>query len=238
KKTSPSRASKKKAGTGTASPAAGKPPRASAAPRGRERPSAKPAAGAALAPHAATASPRQHDARPARYSFPQTIPQAYDETYFRAIPRDPEWIYVYWEISNATLEEVARALGQEVMQRSKRILRVLDVTGIDYDGSNAVSSFDIELSPFANNWYIKVPKKAGTYVVECGYLTPDGRFYVVIRSNAVAVPRGEMSPSNREQWSEVKTDALIRASGLKDSPLGASETFLSSASFLARNDDS
>jgi hypothetical protein len=230
-KTTPPRAATVKAAAAQAAP---KKTAASAAkPAPKRQVAAQARTSPTLAPVAAP-KPKLGQRKPVtpRYFFHTDVPQAYDETYFRAIPRDPEWIFVYWEFSRESQEEARKALGDDAYRKAKRILRVLDVTDIDYDGTNAWSSFDIEITPFANNWYIKVPQRGRTYVVECGHVSADGSFRMMARSNAVPVPRGEVSTSVKGEWSAAN-ESLLRSSGAAQSPLGASDTLLSSASLFS-----
>ena len=159
-----------------------------------------------------------------KYFFKSDIPEGYNETYMRALPRDPEWLFAYWEISEATRNDCKAKMGEAAYASSKKILRVLDVTDLAYDGSNAQSYTDIEINEFANNWYIRVPDSGKAYVIEYGFLTSDGRFHLAVRSNTVSIPRFGISPVKDGEWTSENTDELLRLSGeaLKRG-LGASE---------------
>jgi hypothetical protein len=147
-----------------------------------------------------------------RYFFNTDIPDSYNETYMRAIPRDPQWLFAYWEISESTRKQVRSKIGEDAASSAKRVLRLIDITDIEYDGSNATCYCDIEINEFANNWYVQVPKSGRNYVLELGLLTTDGRFYSAARSNAVSVPRMGVSQLMDEEWATVSTDELIRMS--------------------------
>lgn len=151
------------------------------------------------------------DAKP-RYFFNTELPQYYNQTYLRAMPRDPQWLYLYWELSRQTIDGIKNALGEEIFETSKPILRVSDITDIQYNGSNAHHTFDVAINHYANNWYLKVPQAGRTYVVEYGFMTPAGKFYLVIASNDVMIPRDSISDIIDEEWTTTKTEELIRAS--------------------------
>jgi hypothetical protein len=157
-----------------------------------------------------------------RYFFHTDIPDVYNDTYMRALPRDPEWIFVYWEISESSRSGLKGKMGEAAYHSSKKLLRLYDVTDRNYDGSNAQSYTDIEINDYANNWYIRVPEPGKTYLVECGFLTSEGRFFLAVRSNAVNVPHFGLSA--RRDGELEGTDELLRMSsaGLKRG-LGASE---------------
>jgi hypothetical protein len=150
-----------------------------------------------------------------KYFFSTEIPGAYDETYMRALPKDPLWVFAYWELSGETIELMRRHVGAEVFNSSKWVLRVLDVSDIFYNGTNAWRQMDIALAPYATSWYVKVWEPGRTYLLQCGIVTPDSRFYSAVNSNPVQTPRSDVSPVLDEEWMTASTDELIRLSGLK-----------------------
>jgi uncharacterized protein len=150
-----------------------------------------------------------------KYFFSTDIPGTYGETYMRALPRDPLWIFAYWEVSGETIELMRRHVGADVYNSSKWALRVLDVSDIFYDGTNAWRQMDIELAPYASSWYVKVWEAGRTYMLQCGIVTPDTRFFSAVNSNAVPMPRAGVSSVLDEEWMTASTDELIRLSGLK-----------------------
>jgi uncharacterized protein len=168
-------------------------------------------------------SPRSPMAGP-KYFFHADIPDSYNDTYMRAMTRDPEWLFVYWEISEAFRNSLKSKMGDAAFESAKKLLRLCDVTDIDYNGTNAQHYVDIEINDYANNWYVHVPESGRAYVVECGLLTSDGKFFLAVRSNVVNVPHFGLSPIQDEEWTTASTDELIRmsADGL-NRPLGASE---------------
>ncbi len=159
-----------------------------------------------------------------KYFFHTDVSDSYNETYMRAMPRDPEWLFVYWEISESTRKSLSGKMGNAAFETSKKLLRLCDVTDIDYNGSNAQRYIDIEININANNWYVHVPESGRAYIVECGFLTSDGKFYLAVRSNVVNVPHYGLSAVQDQEWTTAGTDELIgmSADGLKRG-LGASE---------------
>lgn len=158
-----------------------------------------------------------------RYFFNTEIPAHYNETYIRALPRDPDWIFVYWEFSSETLDNFINTMGEDKYNNSKRILRISDITDIIYNGKNAWSQIDIDINNFANDWYIKLPCTGRTYCVECGHISQNGRYYMLARSNSISVPQSSVSDLTDEEWIKADADKLIRASGSGISYINASE---------------
>jgi hypothetical protein len=178
------------------------------------------------------AKQKQSSAGP-RYGFSAEIPNEYGETYMRALPRDPEWTYVYWEFTPATINSLKKYMGIQFYESSKRILRLLDITDVEYNGSNAWHHYDFEINSYANTWFLKIPEPGRTYLIECGQITEDGKFYLIIRSNTFSVPRASVSLVNDEEWTTVSTDELIAisANALKGG-IGSSERNAGIAPFL------
>lgn len=173
-----------------------------------------------------------------KYNFKTDLPEQYHKTCLRAIPRDPSWIFLYWEITNEALDTIKDSIGDETFNATKPILRVSDITGIDYNGGNALSFFDIEINRYADNWYIKVPHPGRTYVVENGLYTIDGTFFIIVRSNPVQVPQDSISERIDEEWKTGHAEEVIRYSNpTVSSPPGASENVLQSPLFPGAGDN-
>ena len=130
-------------------------------------------------------------------SEPATLPASYNDNRLVLLPRDAHWLYAYWDFSAERFSKAQNQLGSPT---NSLILRVFDVTYIEFNGANAWSQMDIELTPFATNWYIEVPRADATYCVELGYRSPKEHFVALGRSNEATTPRAEESPSMRVRW--------------------------------------
>jgi uncharacterized protein len=128
------------------------------------------------------------------------LPQAYGKTKLVLLVRDPLWIYAYWEITSAKIEEVKKYIGVEAYARATKVLRIYDVTDVNFDGHNANSFFDVHLSPESVSWYVNVPESNRSWVAEVGLLTEHGRFIALVRSNGVTTPRVGISNVIDEKW--------------------------------------
>ncbi len=127
------------------------------------------------------------------------FPGFYNETCLTAMARDPHWLYVYWEVESAALEEMKRKLGGEY-SRSSTILRVYDVTDILFNGNNAHRCFDINLSRLTNSWYIHTGEAGRAWIIDIGVLTAGGNFYLFARSNTTKTPPDRVSDLQDEAW--------------------------------------
>jgi len=118
-----------------------------------------------------------------------TIPRHYNETQIRAMVRDPEWAYAYWEIKETEL----RGLKKNPKYRGL-YLRVHDVKDVRYDGTNSNSYFDIPLKMHDDHWYIHLPQAASSYVLELIYIN-SRKPHILARSNIIHTPKGRVSDS-------------------------------------------
>jgi hypothetical protein len=134
--------------------------------------------------------------------FPQPdreLPQSYDETQVTLLVRDPEWVFAFWEVSG-------RDRQRNGVTDGNLVLRLYDVTDVEFDGTNAHSQFDIAVGG-SSNWYVRVPDSDRQWLAELGRVDTDGAFTVLARSNAVATPRSTVSPhAPSEEWMTVETD--------------------------------
>jgi uncharacterized protein len=110
------------------------------------------------------------------------LPEGYGESRIVLMPRDPQWAYVYWDISNEHKEELRRQGG------SRLALRFYDVTDVDLGYQNPHSLQQYECDEVAREWYMPVPVSDRDYVTEIGYVCNDGRWLVLARSTPVRIP--------------------------------------------------
>src|SRR3989344_8456960 len=149
----------------------------------------------------------QHQAEspgPADWGSP--IPDGYGETCAVLMPRDPEWMFIYWEISESTARELKARHGNDVFTACAPILRQM---------RNGHHYSDVAVSLDARNWYLKAEGEGFTWHVELGLKRPNGEFILIVRSNNVTLPRGRVSSKNDERWARLhaSTEELLALSG-------------------------
>ncbi|MBI4335764.1 MAG: DUF4912 domain-containing protein [Candidatus Omnitrophica bacterium] len=128
------------------------------------------------------------------------FPEGYGDNKIVIMVRDPWWLYSYWEITRHREDEVRQEIRRNGLAPVKSILRVYDVTDIEFNGGNAHSHFDIELTGLASNWYINIGTPNKSWIVEIGILASGSRFFLLARSNCVRTPRFGMSEVIDEEW--------------------------------------
>ncbi|MCX5692259.1 MAG: DUF4912 domain-containing protein [Candidatus Omnitrophica bacterium] len=136
------------------------------------------------------------------------------------IPKDPSWIYAYWEIADSSIKDVKRQLGGN-LDGTKFIVRMYDVTCKDFNGFNANHWFDIEVGRYSNNWYINIWNDNASYCGEIGMLHNSGRFFPMARSNFVHTPRSSSSNRFEEIWMDLSQEADREQACLFPTPIRA-----------------
>lgn len=116
-----------------------------------------------------------------------------------AVARDPYWIHIYWEISQATIGRAHAAMGQ-MWHGSKPILRVMDVTSEDTSAMTERHERDEPIQSEVNNWYVNVKCPGRKYRMDLGFITRRGSFFIIARSNIVTMPSVSMSTSIEDDW--------------------------------------
>jgi len=128
------------------------------------------------------------------------------------IPKDPFWIYAYWEIAESSIENVKKQLGGN-LDGAKFIVRMYDITYKDFNGFNANHWFDIEVGRYSNNWYISLWNDNVSYCGEIGIVHTSGRFFPMARSNFVHTPRSSSSNRFEEIWMDISDEIAIEKAG-------------------------
>ena len=67
------------------------------------------------------------------------------------LPRDPDWAYVFWQISDADREK-AQSLGA-----NKLCLRLFDATGSNGSNLNQGTLREITVDSYSTEWYLPIP---------------------------------------------------------------------------------
>ena len=107
----------------------------------------------------------------------ETLPPEYGENTITLITVDPNKLFTYWEVREDILTIFTGNLN----------IRVYDVTGIDFDGMNANSYFDIAANERIGSCYIDV-SPAKEIIADIGIIYFEGIFITVARSNKVSTP--------------------------------------------------
>ena len=136
---------------------------------------------------------------------PDDLPQSHSADRIVLMPRDPEWLYTYWEISPERYEAALAELGVDA-DTAQPILRVHDVTNL-IDTASGEPRLDesknyltIDVTPSVDHWYFKVDGPDRLYCVEYRVGVPDGRSVVLATSNMATTPPDRVSDITEETW--------------------------------------
>ncbi|RPF77920.1 MAG: DUF4912 domain-containing protein [Synechococcus sp. TMED155] len=111
------------------------------------------------------------------------------ETRVVFLPRDPQWAYVFWEIS-ADSRRAAESAGSRQL-----CLRVSDVTGLHDGSAHPHTLQEVVVDAGTSEWYLPVPLSDRDYRVELGYRLGDGGWFSLAYSAVARVPA--MHPSEQ-----------------------------------------
>ena len=164
-------------------------------------------AGAPLGEPKSSDEPKSHTPESSREfpSEPEPFRGPQDQTRVVLLPVDPYLVHVYWELSPRDLEEAERRVREQGRQ-ALAVLKFYDVTQINFDGTNAHSSFEISIELGARNWYVHLWSPEKSYCVDLGFRTEDGGFLSIARSNVAQTPRAWPSVRVGERYTSLEPD--------------------------------
>lgn len=132
------------------------------------------------------------------------LPAGYGASRIVLMPRDPQWAYTYWDISNEHKEDLRRQGGQQLS------LRIYDFTNLDLNYQNPHSIQEYPCDELAREWYLPMPVSDRDYVVDIGYRCADGRWLVLARSAPVRVPPVYPSDWIEDQFITINWEEELR----------------------------
>ena len=154
------------------------------------------------------------------------IPSGYGKTESYLLPKDPAWLFLFWEITQNTLDYIKSQYSEDVLKNSRTVIRLHDVTNVEFfDGTNSVTYYDMPVIWDARSWYINAPQSGRSSLADLGEMPPDGKFILVSRSNTTLLPPGKVSDVVDDKWMVVEGDfqKLLKLAGADYIGLGASE---------------
>jgi len=126
----------------------------------------------------------------------EELPPGYSEEKIVLMTRDPYVAHAYWEVTPARIEREKAWLGWN----SRLCIRIYDVTGVQFDGRNALGYYDQEVYERTGSWYFDLGKPTHSFCADLGLLSPEGKFLTLARSNYVTMPRDGVSDVVDEEW--------------------------------------
>ncbi len=124
------------------------------------------------------------------------LQQTYGDDRIVLMTRDPFVVHAYWEATPPRLDHEKSWFGWN----SKLCIRIYDITGVQFDGRNAIGYVDQEVFERAGNWYFDLGRPSHSFCADLGLLSPEGRFLTLVRSNYVTMPRDGVSETVDDEW--------------------------------------
>lgn len=141
------------------------------------------------------------------------LPEGYGRTSVYLLPRDPFWMFSYWEVTEQTVRETKKAHGEDIFFRAQPTLRMHEIS--KEPGGRELQLVDVPVRLETKNWYLNTDREGSSWYVELGLKTPDGKFIFLAKSNSVGLPRGGVSNVLDEQWATLQDEfeKVFAASG-------------------------
>lgn len=119
------------------------------------------------------------------------LPDRYGSNRLVLLPRDPRWLYAYWDVTHEKYKEILGERYRE-LSSSKPTIRIYDVT--------AGEVLEVPVHDHTDNWYIRADRPRHLLFAEFGRVFPEGSFIPVLRSNYVTMPPAGVSGVYDEKW--------------------------------------
>jgi hypothetical protein len=112
-----------------------------------------------------------------RFIFPDT----YGVNRIRLLVKDPDWLFVHWDVDPESLADLRTSAGERAVALSKLTLRISD------PGNGGMSV--VLLPAGVRSWYVRADSTRRAYRAELGLTLPSGEFRRLAESNTVVTPR-------------------------------------------------
>ncbi len=151
------------------------------------------------------------------------LPLEYGDTKVVLLIRDPEWVFVYWEISVQRRRELGIARNRH---NKTLILRVSEIS----PRGETRAPYDVPVNDYTSSWYLRVKEPSSSIQVTLGLYDSQGRFQEIATSNQVKVPRLGISEEEDVEFAEIDDEIyeqIVQLSGgVRISERLGSDTFL------------
>ncbi len=101
---------------------------------------------------------------------------------------DANWFRVCWRISRSSVEKARAALAHD-WYRAEPVIRLIDLASEEAEGTREVVVREEKIDSLTTHWFFHVPARERIFRVDIGYVTPEGRFILLLRTNTVRTPR-------------------------------------------------
>lgn len=88
------------------------------------------------------------------------LPEKYNQTVVKVLAQTPKTLFIYWEISDADIENYKKQYGENFFETTRPVL-IIHNDNLNY-------SFEVEINDFANSWYLHINDSKSNYRIELG----------------------------------------------------------------------
>jgi hypothetical protein len=119
--------------------------------------------------------------------------------------RDAYWIQAVWELTRQSVERAQVALAQ-LWHSARPVLRLIELESNSTTSSVEQVARVVAIHGGVNTWFLDVTDSPKTFRVDIGYLTANGKFFALARSNSVTTPRPGSGDGLENNWSDIASD--------------------------------
>jgi hypothetical protein len=134
---------------------------------------------------------------------PRFIPWSYGHDRVTAMVVSPRALYVYWEVTDGAIEHARSGLGAAGSDAWLN-LRVYDVSGRLFDGTNALGYADHKVERTDRQWFMEIGRPGSTVIVDLGMKSAEGYFAKIARSGRADFPRHAPAGEGAIEWLTVR----------------------------------
>ncbi|MDH5764063.1 MAG: DUF4912 domain-containing protein [Nitrospinota bacterium] len=113
------------------------------------------------------------------------LPDHYGDHRLVALPRDPNWAYVYWDLNPKRVRELLKGAGQ-TPGKARWMLRVYSAAL--HPVQEKGHYFDVDINLQGGNYYLNLSRPGARFIVEIGLIDTSGLFWPTAQSNPVILP--------------------------------------------------
>lgn len=135
------------------------------------------------------------------------LPEKYNQTIVKVLAQTPKTLFIYWEISDADIENYKKQYGENFFETTKPVL-IIHNDNLNY-------SFEVEINDFANSWYLHINDSKSNYRIELGrrpisnYSEIKKDYIYITSSNKIEAPNDHILFNNSQKmvyFRNVKTN--------------------------------
>ena len=149
-------------------------------------------------------------------SYEQTSNESSSQTKVVFLPRDPEWAYVFWEISDA---DRSKAQNEGAI---RLCLRLADVTHRNNGEVNPGTLQEVVVDSHSTEWYLPIPLGGRDYKVELGYRIGH-KWMSLAHSSSAKVPSLHPSDQILDQFVPFSLEAPVNSNEPKVESLASEQ---------------